>query len=387
MSTHRDVLELLAEARPGRLDPDPRTRRDPAEFTSYPQDAGARRSATRPTRRLVLAGLVPTVAAVAAGAVFVTTQPGTPAPGTAGRASDPAVVATAEAAPKSARELLLVAAERTGSDAAATSGRYWVRRQEDSGAPVQVGPASRPYHILERSSLTQWNAMRPGEEGVNVSQDLGAAPVTAADKAAWEADGSPSQWKKGSRVIKAEPGEVSVSPERDRGWDIKSPGAKWYPYMLAGQPMTVASLAKVPTDPVVLKQWLYHQLKTSEIISANDETLFQAVMDLVFYLPVPPQVRAGAYRVLADVKGATLLGTVTDQLGRTGMSVGFVRKGDFNNWTQMRLIVDPKTGQALAEESWALGTGKSPAAKGTLVTRSLLVSTRFTDDAPPAVTK
>jgi len=380
------VLELLAEARPGRLDPDPRTRRDPAEFTSYPQDAGARRSATRPVRRLVLAGLVPTVAAVAAGAVFVTTRPGSPAPGIAGRANDPAVVATAGATPKSARELLLVAAERTGSDAA-TSGRYWVRRQEDSGAPVQVGPASRPYHVVERSSMTQWNAMNSGDEGVIVTQDLGAAPVTAADKAAWEADGSPSQWKRGSRVIKAQPGEEFVNPMRPRGLEIKAPGAKFYPYMLAGQPMTVATLAKVPTDPVVLKQWLQHQLKTSEIFAANDETLFQAVMDLVFSLPVPPQVRAGAYRVLADVKGATLLGTVTDQLGRTGMSVGFVRKGDFNNWTQMRLIVDPKTGQALAEESWALGTGKSPAAKGTLVTRSLLVSTRFTDDAPPAVTK
>jgi hypothetical protein len=387
MSTHRDVLEMLAAARPGRLDPDPGTRRDPAEFTSHPQqDAGARRSTTRPARRLVLAGLVPTVAVVAAGAVFVTIQSGSPAPGTASRATDPAIVATTGPAPKSARELLLVAAERTASDPA-TSGRYWVRRQEDFGQPVKVGPASRPYYVVERSSLTQWNAMNSGDEGVNVTQDLGAAPLTAADKAAWEADGSPSEWTRGSQVIKAQPGEESVSPARDRGWETKAPSAKRYPYTLAGHSMTAADLAEVPTDPAVLKQWLSNQLKTNEIFIANDETLFQAGLDLVFNLPVSPQVRAAAYRIFADVKGATLLGTVSDQLGRTGMSVGFVRKGDFGNWTQFRLIIDPQTGQALAQESWDLGTGKSPAANGRLVSRSLLVSASFTDDTPPAVTR
>ena len=386
MSTHRDVLELLAEARPGRLDPDPGTRRDPAEFTAHPQqDAGARRSAGRP-RRLVLAGLVPTVVVVAAGAVFVTTQSETPAPGAAGRVSDPAIVATAGPAPKSARELLLVAAERTASDPA-TSGRYWVRRQEDFDTPVKVGPARRPYHVVERWSSTQWNAMNSGDESVKVTQNLGAAPVTAADRAAWEADGSPSEWTRGSQVIKAQPGEESVSPARDRGAEIKAPGAKWYPYMLAGHGMTVADLAKVPTDPAVLKTWLSNQLKTNEIFIANDETLFQAGLDLVFNLPVSPQVRAAAYRMFADVKGATLLGTVTDQLGRTGMAIGFVRKGDFRNWTQFRLIIDPRTGQALAQENWDLGTGKSPAAKGKLKSRSLLVSASFTDDTPPAVNR
>jgi hypothetical protein len=151
--------------------------------------------------------------------------------------------------------------------------------------------------------------------------------------------------------------------------------------------MTMADLAKVPTDPAVLKKWLSNQLKTNEIFIANDETLFQAGLDLVFNLPVSPQVRAAAYRMFADVNGATLLGTVTDQLGRSGMSVGFVRKGDFGNWTQFQLTIDPRTGQALVQESWDLGTGKSPAAKGKLKSRSLLVSASFTDDTPPAVNR
>jgi hypothetical protein len=112
----------------------------------------------------VLAGLVPTVAVVAAGAVFVTIQSGSPAPGAAGRASDPAVVATAGPAPTSARELLLVAAERTASSAS-TSGRYWVRRQMDFGPPVKVGPANAPYDVVERESMTQWNATKSGDEG------------------------------------------------------------------------------------------------------------------------------------------------------------------------------------------------------------------------------
>ena len=271
--------------------------------------------------------------------------------------------------------------ERTASDPA-TTGRYWVRHQRDFGAPVQVGPAERPYHVVQRASLTQWNAMTTRDEGVTVTQDLGAAPMTAADQAAWVADGSPTQWRQGSLVIEAGPGEVRVSPARRRGSAKKA----FYPYLLAGHPMTVAALAKLPTDPATLKRWLGDRLETNEIFEADDHTLFQAGLDLVFDLPVPAAVRAAAYRMLADVKGVVSLGMAIDQLGRTGMSVGFARKGDGGNWIQTRLIIDPATGQALAEQSWDLGTGRSPAAKGKQVSSRLLVSASFTDDNPPAVT-
>jgi hypothetical protein len=88
--------------------------------------------------------------------------------------------------------------------------------------------------------------------------------------------------------------------------------------------------------------------------------------------------------MLADVKGATLLGAVQDQRGRTGMAVGFVRKDDGGNWYQTRLIIDVATGQPLAEEIWALGSGKSPKAPGTLKSYDLVVRSGFTDDIPPA---
>ena len=224
--------------------------------------------------------------------------------------------------------------------------------------------------------------MTTEDEGVTVTQDLGAAPMTAADQAAWVADGSPTQWRQGSLVIQAGPGEVRVSPARPRGSAKKA----FYPYLLAGHPMTVAALAKLPTDPATLKRWLGDRLETNEIFEADDHTLFQAGLDLVFDLPVPAAVRAAAYRMLADVKGVVSLGMAIDQLGRTGMSVGFARKGDGGNWIQTRLIIDPATGQALAEQSWDLGTGRSPAAKGKQVSSRLLVSASFTDDNPPAVT-
>jgi hypothetical protein len=341
-------------------------------------------AARRPAlRRLVLGGAVPVAAAVAVGAVVLTVQSGGSAPGTAERATDPAVVATGSA-PQNARALLLVAAERTASGAA-TSGRYWVRSLEDAGRPVKVGPATRPYYVLQRFSLTQWDAMKPGDESVLITRDLGAAPMTADDKAAWEADGSPAQWRRGAEVIKAGAGEESVGPARPRPQEKKAPDATLLPYLLAGHPMTVAALAKLPTDPAALKQRLAKQVGTNEIFEANDHTLFQAGVDLVFDLPVSSQVRAAAYRMLADIKGVTSLGAMTDGRGRSGMAVGFARKGDGGNWTQTRLIVDPQTGQALAQESWDLGAGKSPAARGTQLSRRLLVSASFTDDTPPRV--
>jgi len=48
-----------------------------------------------------------------------------------------------------------------------------------------------------------------------------------------------------------------------------------------------------------------------------------------------------------------------------------------------RLVIDPHTGQALAEESWWYGSGRTAGKSGTLSTYTLVIATRYTDDDPP----
>ena len=77
--------------------------------------------------------------------------------------------------------------------------------------------------------------------------------------------------------------------------------------------------------------------------------------------------------------GVTTLGTVTDQRGRKGVAVAYTRRGDGSGRGQTRLIIDPRTGHALAEESWHLDGSTT----GTLVGYRSVAQAGWTDAAPP----
>ncbi|SBT53144.1 CU044_5270 family protein [Micromonospora narathiwatensis] len=394
MSPRRDMMKVLADARPARLDPDLGSRHAPYAIMAHPQPTSAS-VVRRPARRLVLAGVVPTMALAAAGAVFLTIGGGgagpAGAPGAGSRAAN--APTTTASAPHTARDVLLVAAERSAADPT-SGGRYWVTDQEH-GNVREVGPANRRYQVVERQGLRAWDALSPSARGVGFFRDLGAVPFTAADRAAWQADGAPTQWVEPAPkdipgaepiIIRGTPGPETAEwgAARPMPPDAKDGNA---PYFLAGGPISRAELAAVPTEPAALKAWLLKRLKASEVQEATHYSLFWSARTILFDLPVSPQVRAAAYRMLADLPGVTSLGEVTDQRGRAGMAVGFARKGDGGHWSQTRLIIDPRTGQALASESWDLGSGRAPKATGTLQSYVLVVSAGFTNDSPPAPQK
>jgi hypothetical protein len=369
MSKHRDVMRALAAARPGHLDPGPRP--DPATIMSVP-----RRVERRPARRLLLAGLVPAAAAVVVGAVVVGTAGGTVGADEPVRRSEPPT----NTVPGSARALFLVAAERSAAGTA-DSGRYWVVGAEH-GERRTKGPAGRRYDIMLRGVDEQWQATRAGDETVVAQQNLGAAPVTAADRAAWRADGSPALWVEQppfdlpdapAVVIKAAPEPMYRRP-------IDDPTRRTT-YVFAGREFTVAQLAALPTEPRALRAWLLKQFDKTGGGEPDDYSLFWSGRHLVFDLPVTAGTRAAAYRMLADVEGVTFLGPATDQRGRGGMAVAYTRKGDSGRWNQTRLIIDPGTGRALAEESWDLGKDKSG---GRLLSYTLLLRAGFSDGPAPA---
>lgn len=361
-----------------------------------PGRSGAvRATPARPARRLLLAGALPAVAVAAAGAVFLTVGASDPVPHTNGPAPatgspapqfSAAASPTRAATPLTARQMLLAAAEQSASHPAG-HGRYWVLRRE-SGHPVEVGPPGRRYTINVRSIMEDWNATGPSDPSVHLIQrDAGAGPGTDADRAAWEADGRPSQWTvppsglvKNPVVIDSVAGPWTRMANTGSRPDVK--GA--IQYYLAGNAYTVEQLAALPTDPRKLARKLGGMIDANGIEMRNNHSLFQAAKELVGHLPVTPEVRAAAYRMLAEIKGTQSLGEVTDQHGRPGQAVGFVRRDDGGRWYQTRLIIDPATGQALAEEIWDLGSGAKAAKTGKLRSYELIARAEFTDQDIPA---
>jgi hypothetical protein len=374
----KDVLNRLSDARPASLDPDPAGRgADPAAIMAHARPTGGR-AARFTTRRLLLAGLVPTGAAVAAVAVFATVGGGAAVPTETEPATGPTVVAGGPA-PRTARDLLLVAAERTASNAE-TSGRYWVMNKVH-GEVRQVGPAGRRYDIMLRLDTEEWLATQPRDRSLAIFQRLGAAPITAADKAAWRADGKPDRWTE--PAVEGFPAIVHEAAAGPRGVRPMEGHTSENNFVLGGVSITAAELADLPTEPAALRSWLVKRLKDTGSTEPGDYSLFWNGLHLLHDLPVSPQVRAAAYRMFADIKGVTFLGGVTDQRGRSGLAVAYAHRGDGGSVSQTRLIVDPLTGRALAQESWNLGGSGSAGGSARLVGYDVLVRAEFTDEAPP----
>ncbi|MGV9804879.1 CU044_5270 family protein [Micromonospora chersina] len=308
--SHRDTLRALGDARPRSLDPSGRS--DPALITAHPRPESITRTARRPVRRLVLAGALPAVALATAGAIVLDNASG-PGP-------SPVQPGVSSPAPADAGGLLLVAAGHSES-APAAAGRYWVLRAEH-------GDGAR------RAQDELWLAAAPGLPS--------AAYVRDADGGSW-----------------------TVRPLHGHTAENN--------FLLAGAPRSARELAALPTTPAKLRNKLLAWYADTGAAEGRDHFLFHSGAALVLDLPVSPQVRAAAYRMLAALPGVTSLGRVTDQLGRSGVAVTVTRQGDFGT-AQTRLIVDPTTGQALAQESWVADSPSSWTA---------VIAARWSDDGLP----
>lgn len=354
MNRHRRALRLIAEARPAVLDDAPD--RPVPSFPGRPDTGTADTQPARRTgRRLALAGLVSTVAAAVAGMAFVVAAPNRPDP----PEGSPAPAGSAPTGePASARTILLAAAAKTAANTVLATGDYWVTTVE-LHHDYDVGG----YHVLGRSEVETWYALRPGADVTVVTRWLGAAPATDADKAAWRAAGSPTTWaltgpdgkQSAGRDLTAAPGarKVDTIPE------VRSE--------IGGRPLTHAQIQALPTDPDRLKAYLigldeaagYDGTWTPDQIARwHVEMLFTQSWTLLGQLPVPPAVRVATYRMLADLPGLTAEGSVRDGKGRAGAGIGYAYRNADGASVKTRLIIDPDSGSLLAREqaseSWVL---------------------------------
>ncbi|MEU8354655.1 hypothetical protein AB0C27_01475 [Nonomuraea sp. NPDC048882] len=289
-------------------------------------------STTTPTRRLITLGV-----ALAAGAAVL----GTP----------PAVAATPP------------------------EGAYWhTRTLMTETHPGRFGTRAHPYSLVERFVGVRWNA--PDGRAWFGGRLLGVRPKTAADRKAWQRDGSPSTW---SETLDGKTVKLSTPP--GRGSLTAAPKGRDQ-FEFAGQRLTYDEIQRLPADPARLKAWL---MKAGRVGREMDLTAWveETLPMLLHDIPAPKQVRAAAYQALLSLPGARVHGEAKDELGRSGAALVIDRPGGKAKRapsTRVRMIVDTGRMVLLAQDQLGTSGGKASAEWSY---RKTLIEVGWTD-APPA---
>lgn len=350
MREHEPDLAALTRSRPEALDPaqlggSRRQHDDLVAIMSTPQPE----STARPRRYRWVALPVAGVAVATAGVVAVVSTLSGP---TASTATPRLTVPHQHSATDGRVALLNVASaieHETGS------GDYW--QQNTTSGNIGVVQGTQPYAVLDTGKATWLIGVKPGEQSTwTGQQDETREPRTATDRARWQAAGSPTSvpvdygFRKldGTRVPALTITIGSGHPTTSHT-NINDTIAAVGPHNV-----TYADLTKLPSDTAGLAKLFdryYAQDGGSENAGDHTEWLWGQASGLI-QLPVSGDVRAAAYRIIADLPGIQSLGTVTDALGRTGVGVALpaAPQGDLGT-ARRELIVDPRTNTLLADET------------------------------------
>ncbi|MFC4466083.1 CU044_5270 family protein [Streptomyces xiangluensis] len=345
----RDVMKVLADARPAELDPSQlagsrRQREDLARITAATQEGPTRGPLAWLRPRFVPLGAVATVAA---SAIVVGTLVGQDSRGTTS-AQPGTRPPSATATGLDGRMELLGAAKAAAASTA--EGTYWQVTTRGENVDV-VGEPGRRFAV--RSTETQeWSVgVRPGTRSLMViGLDAETEPRTAADEERWRAAGSPRQVESPAdadgrmrlaRTIGA-PGRPTVM-RTDSDNKI---------YALGPDNVSYQDLRKLPTDTAQLRrqfQRLYERDRGGENSGDRTAWMLRQAADVIT-MPVKPGTRAAAYRLLADLPGIRVQGSATDPLGRKGIGITLPDHAETPlGSVEQRLVVDPSTGALLAE--------------------------------------
>ncbi|MFI7129420.1 CU044_5270 family protein [Nonomuraea sp. NPDC050153] len=369
-------IDELRAARPAHLGDrpiDPRTRTaELSRAMAQPRPVRRRRRPARPVWSLGLAGAAAAVTAVA----VVVSMNGTASPP---RAPDKPS-STRQTVTLSAREVLLAAAARAERQPEGTGG-YWhtvsVRR-------TLFAAAKGDYRVLDQQRSEGWtpSATGAGQEQWGRQQSLGARPATEADRQAWERAGSPASIEV-TVPGKPKPMVLKTSPGRARtGHSPLTDGDKVF---WLGRNVTMKDLRHLPGDPGKLKKRLLAwKGQDTDVPMSGDAWLFAVSAGLIMDMPVTPEVRGAAFRMLAELDDVRVIEDVTDAEGRTGTAVAIDEPTLGGGVAEHRLIIDEATGQALASEYVAvkprgLQAGFEP---GTMWNSTALIKAGWTDDKP-----
>ncbi|MFI9594145.1 CU044_5270 family protein [Nonomuraea sp. NPDC052265] len=377
-------MDELRAARPAHLGDRPvdeRTRAaELAHAMSVPRRTRRRRAAVRPVWGL--AGLAAAVAAVAAVAVVVAgnaaPQPGKQAPQAGQSAS-----ATPRKVTLSARAVLLAAAEKADRQPDRT-GEWWY----SSSVSRHVYPAREGgYLVVDRQRNEEWTPRATGGEQWSREQRLGAEPAGEADRLAWERAGSPGEIDVVVPMKKVAP--LSLPTASGKATTSHSPLVDGDKVFWLGRNVTMKDLRGLPDEPEKLKKWLLdsydgHSTESSSVKMDSDDWLFTVSVGLIVDMPVTPQVRGAAFRMLAGLDSVKVIENVTDAEGRTGTAAALRQSDERTGVRESRLIFDEATGRALGTESVVVEPRGPQAAlePGTVSSSEAVLEAGWTDVGP-----
>lgn len=329
----------------------------------------ARRTRTARTARRGAAFAL--TGALAATAVVATAVLGG---GTPPRSGDSATIG------RSSHDFLLTAARR--AESTSTSGTYWhVRTRLTKTWPAQLGSGDNRYTVEDTAIEEEWTN-RDGQTWRGRREWV--EPKTSEDEAAWRRDGSPDEWCPENADV-SEPFCLRTTPGTAYVTRMEGDAA----FLVAEEhELSFDELQQLPQDPNALRDWANRVASDVLDDSASDE-LFDysaagVLVDLLVDVPVRPEVRAAAFRALADMPNVRSTGPTEDALGRHGVGISVevdgvkavvadgVAKGKVVDGFTRRLIIDPETSYVLADQ----GTGDGHD-EGTLI-----LDVGWTDEKP-----
>jgi hypothetical protein len=278
--------------------------------------------------------------------------------------------------------VLLAAADR--AESAPTSGTYWhVRKMFRRTWPQKLGRADNRYTLEHLSVDEEWTD-RSGQTWRGHREWV--KPKTPEDEAAWQRDGSPSKWCPENTEL-AEPSCLHISPGTASLTRMEGDDS----FVVAEEhELTFAQLQRLPEETDALRAWVVDAVKSDLHDSASADVVDYNVSDVLANLlvdvPVPPGVRAAAYRALADMPNVKGIGTTHDALGRAGVGI-LIDAGDMTGvllpdgdrftagqLTRM-LIIDTNTSHVLSDQA-SIDEGLDPS------TGTLILDVGWTDEEP-----
>ena len=307
------IRAVLSEPPPSAAATDEARRRLTEEIAGRPARPARRTGRpARPARRTwrwSMAGtaVAALAAVVLAAVVTMDTRPEPPG------ATGPGPAATAP-------ELLLAAAHRAAA-APAGSGRYW-RVQivaKSSGLNLRGRAGGETFDIGLRDVSEVWQPKNPADGTWAGEQRLGVFPWSAADRAAWQRAGSPTEFTgfldppTDARTV-----TLSTAPRPGRLKRVEA-GYRIEVFNLY-DPLDLATL---PAGPDALAAAARAEL-TRDGRDPDDTGVYVMMTELLKFAPATPQLRAAAFTVLSKVPGVRTVGTREDATGRSGIGIGYL---------------------------------------------------------------
>lgn len=272
------------------------------------------------------------------------------------------------------------------------SRRRLQRRMRDAAPRRRIGWAASGSSLAgaaAAAAVVLWSGVAspggtPGEPAPSAARVLLAAATTAARTP----EGRGAYWHVATRV--AGPGGSGAVVA---GTWVGRDGTTWMrgtktrgrlvrltqprPFRLAGLPLTVARLRRLPTRAAALTAWIADAVRhgggRTSAGRPGPELRRVAVVGsltaLVSQLPAPPRVRAAAFRALAALPGVRSLGAVAGGQGLTIPLPG----------GRARLVVDPATSRVRGTSFLVTADG---AETWLPATRSATVRAGWTDRLP-----